>query len=100
MKEKAVELVLRNPQGEIDVKHQNAIAPRLKDLNGKRIALIHNNKNGMVFFLDAVEKLLKARYKNLTFTKKYHTEPNLAEPQEFYDEIAKTHDAFVFGAGD
>ena len=95
-----IELVLRNPQGEIEAKRRYAPAARLADLNGKRIALIHNNKNGANTFLEAVAGLLKAKYPTITFVRPGNTEPNLAREPEFYDEIAKNSDAFIFGAGD
>ena len=95
-----IELVLRNPQGEIEAKRRYAPAPRLADLAGKRIALIHNNKNGANTFLDEVQKLLHEKYPTATFLRQYTTQPNLANPPAFYDEVAKVGDAFIFGAGD
>jgi hypothetical protein len=100
MENNGLELVLRNPRGEIEAKRKYPLAPRIPDLSGKRIALIHNNKNGAITFLDAVEGLLKAKYSNLTFLRQYTTQPNLAREPEVYDEIAKNSDAFIFGAGD
>jgi hypothetical protein len=98
--ENSIELVMRNPRGEIEAKRKYPLAPRIPDLAGKRIALIHNNKNGATTFLDAVEGLLKQKYANLTFVRQYYTEPNLARDPSFYDEVVKNSDAFVFGAGD
>jgi len=100
MENNAIELVLRNPQGEIEVKRRYAPATRIPDLSGKRIALVHNNKNGADTFLEAVAGLLKEKYPTVTFVRPGHAEPNLAREPEFYDEIAKNSDAFIFGAGD
>ena len=100
MENKGIELVLRNPHGEIEVKHRYAPAPRIPDLSGKRIALVHNNKNGASTFLEAVAGLLKEKYPSITFVRPDHAEPNLAREPEFYDEVAKSSDAFIFGAGD
>ncbi len=100
MESSTVELMVRNPQGEIESKRKYAPAPRLKDLAGKRIVLIHNNKNGANTFLDAVQELIKEKYPTTTFLRQYTTQPNLANPPAFYDEVAKVGDAFIFGAGD
>jgi hypothetical protein len=98
--ENAVELVVRNPRGEIEARRKYAPAPRLKNLSGKRFVLIHNNKNGAPTFLDEVQKLLHEKYPTATFLRQYTTQPNLANPPAFYDEVAKVGDAFIFGAGD
>ena len=100
MNSQTVELLLRNPKGEIEAKKMYAPAPRIPDLAGKRIALIHNQKNGATTFLDAVEELLKSKYPTATFVKGYTTTVNLAMTPAFYDEVVRSADAFVFGAGD
>jgi hypothetical protein len=95
-----VELRLRNPRGVIEPPPTFPLAPRLKDLAGKRIALIHNTKPGAKTFLYAVEEELKKRYPTTTFLCQYTTDPNLAKEPDFYDEVARSCDAFVFGSGD
>jgi hypothetical protein len=100
MENNTVELVVRNPRGEIEAKRKYAPAPRVNDLSGKRIVLIHNNKNGANTFLDAVQELLHEKYPTATFLRQFTTEPNLAREPAFYDEVAKAGDAFIFGAGD
>ena len=45
MNPQRVELLLRNPKGEIESKKMFAPAARLPDLAGKRIALITNTEN-------------------------------------------------------
>ena len=95
-----VELRVLNPQGEIEPKKIFAPAPRVTELDGKKIALIHNMKSGASTFLDAFEELLKAKYPSTQFLKGYTTSVNLAKEPEFYDEVAKACDAFVFGSGD
>ncbi len=100
MNQQKVELLLRNPRGEIEAKKMFAPAPRIPDLAGKRIALVHNTKNGASTFLDAVEALLKAKYPTASFVKQFTTTVNLAMAPSFYDEVAKSADAFIFGAGD
>jgi hypothetical protein len=95
-----VELKVLNPRGEIESQPKFAPAPRIADLAGKRIALIHNQKEGARTFLDAVEELLKEKYPTATFIKDYTTTINLAKEPSFYEEVAKNCDAFIFGSGD
>jgi hypothetical protein len=100
MNPQRVELLLRNPQGEIEAKKMFAPAARLPDLAGKRIALVTNTKPGARTFLDAVEELLKSRYPTATFVKQFDTIVNLAMKPEFYDDVARSADTFIFGSGD
>ena len=95
-----VELKVLNPWGEIEPPQIFAPAPRVADLAGKRIALIHNLKAGADTFLDAVEELLKVKYPTATFLRQFTTTINLAKEPEFYDDVAGACDAFVFGSGD
>lgn len=100
MSKESVELKVLNPRGEIEVIRTYAPAPRIKDLAGKRIALIHNQKSGAKTFLDAVEELFTLKYPTATFVKQYTTTINLAKEPAFYEEVAKSADAFIFGSGD
>jgi hypothetical protein len=100
MSAQKVELLLRNPKGEIEAKKMFGPAARLSDLAGKRIAMITNKKNGARTFLDVVEGLLKARYPTLSFVNQFDTTTNLAMKPEFYDEVVRSADAFIFGSGD
>lgn len=94
-----VELELLNPLGVIDPPPMLGINPRLKTLEGKKLAMIHNNKAGAKEFLIAVEELLKAKYPSMTFTH-FDTNINLADTPEKYAEMAKSCDAFILGSGD
>jgi hypothetical protein len=100
MSPQKIELLLRNPKGEIESKKMYAPAPRIPDLAGKRIALVSNTKPGVDTFMDAVEGLLKARYPTISFAKQFTTTVNLEMKPEFYDEVVKSADAFIFGSGD
>lgn len=100
MANEAVELVLLNPQGEIETKPVFAPAPRVSDLNGKRIALVHNQKAGASTFLDAIEGFLKVKYPDATFLRQFEATINLAKEPAFYDEVAGSADVFVLGSGD
>ena len=94
-----IELELLNPMGVIDPPPMLGINPRLKTLEGKKLAMIHNNKAGAKEFLIAVEELLKAKYPSTTFTH-FDTNINLADTPEKYAEMAESCDAFILGSGD
>lgn len=95
----AVELELLNPKGVIDPPPMLGISPRVATLDGKKIAMIHNNKPGAKTFLDALEELLKAKYPSATFTH-FDTNINLADKPEKYAAMANSCDAFILGSGD
>ena len=95
-----VELRVLNPRGQIEPQPIFAPAPRVADLAGKRIALIHNMKAGASTFLDAVEELLREKYPTAKFLREFTTTINLAKEPEFYDKVASSCDAFIFGSGD
>ena len=94
-----VGLELMNPMGVIDPPPMLGINPRIKTLEGKTIAMIHNNKAGAKEFLLAAEELLKAKYPTTKFTR-FDTTINLADKPEKYAEMAKSCDAFILGSGD
>jgi hypothetical protein len=100
MSKETVTLELLDPRGEIETIRKYALAPRIANLAGKKIALVHNQKPGASTFLDAVEELLKLKYPTATFLKQYTTTINLAKEPAFYDEVARSADAFIFGSGD
>ena len=100
MANETIELVLLNPRGEIETKPVFAPAARIPELNGKRIALVHNQKAGASTFLDAIEEFLKAKYPDATFLRQFEATINLAKEPEFYDEVAHSADAFILGSGD
>ncbi len=51
-----------SPWAEADPKPLNGLSPRLKDLDGKRIGLLVNNKRAAPLILDVAEQLVKERY--------------------------------------
>jgi len=95
-----VELEVLSPKGVIKPPTYLPIAPRLDNLDGKKIALIHNMKSGAKTFLDAVEELLKPKYPTAQFLRQFTTSINLALKPEQYEEMAQACDAFIFGSGD
>jgi disulfide oxidoreductase YuzD len=75
------------------------ISPRIASLEGKKIAMVHNNKPGAKTFLEAVEELLKVKYPGITFFH-FDTTINLADKPEKYAAMANSCDAFILGSGD
>ena len=97
MSEETVELKLRNPRGEIEPPPTFVPAPRVADLDGKRIGLYSNGKQGMDNFYAVLEELLKKKYPNAKIVL-------LTGAFEIRDEEAegwkKEVDTFVYGVGD
>ncbi|MBN1189518.1 MAG: hypothetical protein JXA46_07190 [Dehalococcoidales bacterium] len=100
MSNEGVKLELLDPRGEIEVKRKYGLSKRIDDLDGKRIALIHNQKTGSIAFLEAMEELLREKYPSAVFVKQYTTSINQAREPEFYDDVVRDADAFIFAAGD
>jgi len=94
-----VVLELANPKGVIDPPPMLGISPRVPTLDGKSIAMIHNNKPGAKTFLEAAEELLKTKYLRATFVH-FDTTINLADKPEKYAAIAQACDTFILGSGD
>jgi hypothetical protein len=94
-----VELTLLNPKSMIDPPPMLGISPRVASLEGKKIAMIHNNKPGAKTFLEAVEELLKAKYPTASFVH-FDTNINLADKPEKYAAMAGSCDTFILGSGD
>ena len=77
------------------------LSPRISDLNGKKIALMHNNKPGASNLFDVLEGLLKEKYPGVTIARQYQTGP-VQPPRdpEMYKKAAAECQAFVFAMGD
>ena len=95
-----VVLEVLNPRGEIPPAQAIGLTPRLKDLNGKKIALIDNGKVGAGYFLDAIEEELKRRLPGVTIIRFKKPGSTTAASPRFYPEVAKKVDAFIYATGD
>ena len=96
-----VTLELLNPMGVIEPPATLGLSARIPDLDGKKIALIHNNKPGAANLLDALEELLKEKYPNATILRQYQTDPVLPpKDPKFYKKAAAESQAFVFAVCD
>ena len=96
-----VTLEVLNPRGEITPPPVMGIRPRVADLVGKKIALIDNTKAGARNFLDAVQELLKQKYPTAVFLAPPKPEGRvLQDTKDWYPEVVKQFDTFIFGVGD
>lgn len=76
------------------------LAPRLDTFDGKRVALLWNNRTHGDRLLAKVETLLKDNYEpgSVVFRKKgYHGEPMT---KDLLEELASTVDVVITGVGD
>jgi hypothetical protein len=91
----SVSLVCFNPQGRIEVPTPSGlINPRMKDLEGKRIAIIWDGKKGGDKFCMVVEELLKEKYSTATTIRLVWGDAEAAE------KAKKEMDTFIYGVAD
>ena len=94
MKQK-VSLVCLNPQGVIDVPAASGLTnPRVKDLAGKRIAIIWDGKKGGENFCEAVDELLQQRYPTAITTRLVWGDAEAA------DKAKREMDTFIYAVAD
>ena len=93
----SVSLELLNPRGEIEPPPLFTPSPRLSSLEGKKIGMYSNGKQGVDHFFTAIEELLKQRYPDIT-TKRLTGafEIRDEEVEDFISDI----DAFIYAIGD
>jgi hypothetical protein len=95
-----VSLESLNPVGVIEPPKNIGLTPRISDLAGKKIALLHNNKPGAANLYTALEVLLKQKYPNITVLRYYKPVPVTEPREEEFQKIAKECNAFIFAIGD
>jgi hypothetical protein len=96
-----ITLEVMNPMGAIEPPKTLGISPRVPDLAGKRIALMHNNKPGATNMLDALQKLLSKKYPTAQFIRGYETDPVMPpKDPDLYKKAAAACDTFIFAMGD
>ena len=93
----SVSLELLNPRGEIEPPPVYNPSPRLSGLEGKKIGMYSNGKQGVEHFFTAIEELLKQRYPDIT-TKRLTGafEIRDEEVEDFISDI----NAFIYAIGD
>lgn len=94
-KQSLVSLEVMNPRGVLEPVPINGLTnPRIKDLAGKRIALV-SEKQEAVYFFDAIEKLLREKYPTATILR-FRSAANPALPDNT-KEIAEQCDVWLQG---
>jgi len=98
-----VTLEVLNPRGELPPQ-QGTIspAPRIADLEGKKIALVANYKAGAELFLTKIEELLKTKFPTAQILrfKMQSTQLDKNTMETIFSDIAKQCDVFVHSTGD
>jgi hypothetical protein len=97
---KEVTLELLNPMGVIEPPQTLGLTPRISDLAGKKIALLHNGKAGVTNLYAALDELLKQKYPNTVISKEYKRGSITQPREEEFQKIAKECDAFIYAIGD
>jgi hypothetical protein len=98
----AVTLEALNPRGEVPPPPVMGIRPRLNDLAGKKIALCENGKMGADVLFEAIAELLKQKYPTATILRMPKPQGSrfAFDAKDWYPEVARQADAFLFGVGD
>jgi hypothetical protein len=97
--ESVPKLVLISPVNAATVA-ESTLAPRLSELQGKRVGLLDNSKSKAGKMLDAVAAILQAQYGLADIVRQ--RKPSASKPAgpEAIDALAKTCDFVVVGVGD
>jgi hypothetical protein len=97
MNQHIVSLQPMNPRGEIEVPPVYTPSPRLSGLEGKKIGLYSNGKQGVDHFFTAIEDLLKQRYPDIS-TKRLTGAFEIRD--EEVDDFISDIDTFIYAIGD
>ena len=98
---KEVSLELLNPMGVIEPPQTLGLTPRISDLAGKKIFLLHNGKSGVTNLYAALEELLKQKYPGITILRENQRGGSITQPrEEEFQKMAKECDAFIYAIGD
>jgi hypothetical protein len=97
MSQNIISLQLMNPRGEIEVPPVYIPSPRLSGLEGKKIGMYSNGKQGVDHFFTAIEELLKQRHPDIT-TKRLTGAFEIRDDE--VDDFISDIDAFIYAIGD
>ncbi len=76
------------------------LAARPATLEGLRVGLLDNSKNGVSRFLDHLEAVLSERYAGLTFVRGRKPNASRPAPAEVLDRLTAECDVVVSAVGD
>ena len=93
-----------SPWAEADPIPLKGLSPRLKNLAGRKIGLLCNNKRAAPIILNAVEKILKERYPDAGITmfhsRTFSVSALERDRKEEFDDWIKGVDAVIAAVGD
>lgn len=92
-----VVLEVLNPRGEIEPPLVSGISARIPALDGKKIGLYDNGKDGFAEFLNEIERLLKKRHPTVTVLR-YNGAFDVGDV--LAQKMASEVDAFIYGSAD
>ena len=92
-------LLLVDPTTQPDIADY-AVAPRLRDLSGKRLGLIDDSKVNAKEWLKELTDILDERFGIASL--KYHAKPSASKPADpaVVEELARESDYVIVGVGD
>lgn len=88
-----------DPAAEIETEN-NPIAPRLKSLQGARIAIIDNTKHMANRFLEATRALLEEQHQVGGFEYYRKFSASVPTPPDVIERLAQSCDAVIHGVAD
>lgn len=97
MSNNTISLEVLSPRGEIEAPPVYAPSPRIDTLDGKKIGMYSNGKQGVDNFFTAIEDLLKQKYPDIE-TK--HLTGAFEIRDEEVDDFVSDIDAFIYAIGD
>lgn len=89
-----------DPAAETKAVSSGAPAPRLRSLDGVRIAMIDNHKHMARTFLEATRRLLEQRHRVGGFEYYQKFSPSAPLPPEVIERLAASCDAVIHGVAD
>ena len=97
-----VTIEVLSPRGIVPPPPVHGLRSRLPDLSGKKIALCENGKLGATVFFDGLEEALKQKFPTITILRMPKPQGSrfAFDATEWYPEVARQSDAFIFGMGD
>ncbi len=97
--ENVQKLVLVSPVNEAETA-ESTYAPRLTELQGKRVGLLDNSKSNANKLLDAMVTILDEQYGFADIVR--HRKPSASKPvaPEVIDDLKQTCDLVIVGVGD
>jgi hypothetical protein len=93
-----------SPWAEADAVPLKGLAPRLDNIDGKKIGLLQNNKRAASHILDVTERLLKAKFPKVNISRfegrSFSVSALEPERRQEFEDWLKGVDAVIAAVGD